>query len=340
MPIIFSHSTALELLRAVPPQVRTYPRVRTELELSRVSTDARELAATGLRQLGVRRAPAHVLVGKDASRIKAHDVRTHWFGLPAMPVGLLRELSPGVYAAGPELCFVQMARQSSLVGAVALGFELCGCYAHFSEMVSGYYERPPLTSVEKIGKAVEALTGLYGLCHAREAIRWVRDGARSPMETVLAGELFLPRRHHGLAFARPELNYEVPLDDAAAAITGTRSCSIDVAWPGVRRGVEYDSLEFHLDPDKDLRRKEALEHMGWTINTIKLDQMADHAALMRAVALFENAVPRQPGGPAPSDEVAELHQRLLRATRCGMGLERALFGVPVAHGAVRLHVQG
>ena len=118
---------------------------------------------------------------------------------------------------------------------------------------------------------------------------------------------------------RPELNYEVPLDEAAAVITGTRSCSIDVAWPGVRRGVEYDSLAFHLDPEKDLRRKEALEHMGWTINTIKLDQ-------------------RQPGGPASEGEVAELHQRLLRATRCGMGLERALFGVPVSHDAVRVHV--
>ena len=31
-------------------------------------------------------------------------------------------------------------------------------------------------------------------------------------------------------------------------------------WEGVRRGAEYDSLEFHLDPEKDLRRKEALEH--------------------------------------------------------------------------------
>ena len=104
--------------------------------------------------------------------------------------------------------------------------------------------------------------------------------------------------------------------------------------------MEYDSLEFHLDPEKDLRRKEALEHMGWTINTIKLDQMADHAALMRAVALFESTVPRQPGGPAPVEEVAELQARLLRATRCGMGLERALFGVTVPHGAVRVHVRG
>lgn len=338
MPVILSHSSVLELLRAVPPQVRMYPHVTEPLRLADISTNPRELRSLDVRPFGIRRGPVHVLVSKTAREIQASDVRTHHFGPAVMPGGLLLELSSGVYAVGPELCFIQMARQSSLVGAVVLGCELCGRYSHFSEMVSGYYERPPLTSVERIGEAVSALPGLYGVSRASEALRWVRDGARSPMETVLAAELFLPGRHKGLAFVSPELNYEVRLDDAAAAITGTKGCSIDVAWPGVRRGVEYDSLEFHLDPEKDLRRKEALEHMGWTINTIKLDQMADHAALMRAVALFEGAVPRQPGGPASEEEVAELHQRLLRATRCGMGLERALFGVPVSHDAVRVHV--
>lgn len=106
------------------------------------------------------------------------------------------------------------------------------------------------------------------------------------------------------------------------------------------RRLDLSEFGVHLDPEKDLRRKEALEHMGWTINTIKLDQTADHRELMRAVALFEDEIPRQSGGPAPAEEVAELHQRLLRATRCGVGLERALFGVPVPHGAVRLHVRG
>lgn len=340
MPVIISHNSALELLRAVPPQVRAYPFVRETLDMGLISTDSRELRRLDLSEFGVRRAPVHVLAAKGVRAIQSKAVETHNFGLPVMPEGLLLELAPGVYAAGPELCFVQMARCSSLVGAVVLGCELCGCYSHFPEMISGYYERPPLTSVEKIGEAVDALSGLYGLSRAREALRWVCDGARSPMETVLTGELFLPGRYRGLAFVRPELNYVVPLDDAAAAVTGTRSCSIDIAWPGVRRGAEYDSLEFHLDPEKDLRRKEALEHMGWTINTIKLDQMADHRELMKAVALFEDEIPRQPGGPASVGEVAELHQRLLKATRCGIGLERALFGVAVPHGAVRLHVRG
>ena len=338
MSIVVCHSSALELLRGVPPQVRLYPRVEETLETSSVSTDPRHLREADLRQFGVSRAPLHVMVGASSRQIRQPGVKTHWFGLPEIPGGLLLELSAGVYVAGPELCFIQMARQTSLVGALALGCELCGRYSHFPLLVSGYYERPPLTSTERIGSAIDSLSGLYGLCRAREALRWVLDGARSPMETVLAGELFLPGRHQGLAFATPSLNYEVQLDEIASAITGTSSCSIDVAWPGVRRGAEYDSHEFHLDPEKDLRRKEALEHMGWTINTIKLDQMADHGELMKAVALFADVIPRQPGGPAPSDQVAALHTRLLRATRCGAGLEQALFSVPVEHGVVKVHL--
>lgn len=338
MSVVISNSSALELLRAVPPQVRRYPRVPEPLETESISTDGRALRSVDLRLHGIRRTPVHVLVSRFGREVQSPDVRTHHFGLPRVPGGLLLELEPGVYAAGPELCFVQVARTSSLVGAVALGFELCGRYSHFSEMVSGYYERPPLTSVEGIGEALDALPGLYGISRAREALRWVCDGARSPMETVLAAELSLPGRHKGLAFARPELNYEVPLDDTAAAIAGTRSCAIDIAWPGARRGAEYDGREFHMDLGKDLRRREALGHMGWTINTVKIDHVADHAELMRTVALLADEVPRQPGGPATAEEVAELHGRLLRATRCGVGLERALFGVPVERGAVRVHV--
>ena len=338
MAIVISHNSSLELLRAVPPQVRLYPRVGEPLSLEQISTKPRELAGIDLRQFGVSRTPVHVLVSKDALRIKASGFATHHFGLETMPGGLLLELAPGVYAAGPELCFIQLARTTSLVGAVVLGYELCGEYSHFSEMASGYYERPPLTSVERIGAAIEAVSGLYGVNRAREALRWVRDGARSPMETVLSSELFLPGRHSGLAFERPELNYTVQLDEVASAITGTTSCSIDIAWLGPRRGVEYDSQEWHLDPARDLRRKEALEHMGWTINTIKLDHMANHDELMKAVALFKDEVPRQPGGPASAEEVAALHRRLLHATRCGVGLEGVLFGVPMEHGSVKLHL--
>lgn len=336
MPVLLSHNSALELLRSVPPQVRRYSVVDEPLELGQISTDGRFIRSVNFRELGIRRSPLHVLLGKGGRAPRVDGVRCHWLGREVMPGGLLLELAPDVYSAGPELCFIQMCACTSLVGSVMLGSELCGRYSHFSEMISGYYERPPLTCVARINEAIAALMGMYGLSHAREAVRWVCDGSRSPMESVSVAELHLPARYGGLAFIRPELNHEVRLDAAASAIAGTQSCFVDVAWPGQRRGVEYDSKLFHIDPARDLRRREALEHMGWTINTIKLDQMVDHDELMRGVALFEDAIPRQACGPAPPDKVEDLHGRLLRATRYGVGIERALFGVPVPRGAVRL----
>ena len=341
MAILVSHNTALEMLRSVPPQLGALPRVDHPVVLEGVRARARDVHAANLRELGVRRSPTHVLLPADEREIRSVDVRSHRTRLDVVPERLLLGAAPGVYVAGPELCFIQMAGVTSRVGAVVLGYELCGEYAHFSELVSGYYEREPLTSVARISAAIDALEGrggLRGAGVARAALEWVCDGARSPMETVVSAEMYLPRELQGLGFVRPELNFDVALDEVAAAITGTRRCSVDVAWPARRRGLEYDSREFHLDPARDLRRREALEHMGWTINVIDLDQMADHRELMKTVALFEDDVERQPGGSAPPEEVAQLHARLLRATRCGLGLERALFGVPVGRDSVRLHL--
>lgn len=337
MPVLLSHNTALELLRGVPPQVRRWE-VAGELLMEDNSTDLRALRGMGARDFGVQQQPLNVLVARGAPASKSQGLRTRWFGLGSIPAGLMLRMSPDVYVAGPELCFVQMAQLTSLVGAVVLGCELCGGYSHFPRLISGFYERPPLTSVEKLRDALESLEGLYGLGRARAALEWVRNASRSPMETVVSCEFHLPGREHGLAFQKPELNHRVPLDDEAAAITGTRSCYVDAAWPGVRRGLEYDSALFHRDPARDLRRREALQHMGWDIYTINVDQMADHAELMKTVALIADEIPRQEGGPAPDDEVAVLHRRLLRATRCGMGLEAALFSVPVRRGQVKVHL--
>ena len=338
MSVLLGYSTALEILRATPPQVRLYPHVRDPMDMRAFSTSYREVDVTALSSLGARSLPVNVLVARGARESDARDIRSRSFGLPAIPEGLMLELAPGIYSAGPELCFVQMARDLPLTDAVVLGCELCGRYSHFAGQASGFYERPPLTSVEQIERAIEQLSGLYGLSRAREALRWVRDGSRSPMETDVSCVLFLPGRHRGFGFGQPELNHCVELDEEASAITGTRRCYVDASWPGARRGVEYDSHEFHTDPARDLRRREALQHMGWDVYTIDLDRMTNFDELVRCASLFADDVPRQPGGPAPLEEVAELHRDLLRATRFGMGASGVLFAEPVAYGRVKIHL--
>lgn len=314
-------------------------RTTEPLSLADGGTDYRELGGCGLRSLGIASSTIHVLVASNKRRAQGACVRSHACGLVEIPAGLLLLLAPGVYAAGPELTFVQMARRLTPVAAAVLAVELCGGYSHFSRMASGFYDRPPLTSCASIRSACAALKGLYGLGRAAEPLALALDGSRSPMETVLACDLAFPQTMGGQGFVKPVLNLEVPLDELARRKTHTATCRIDLAWPVERIGVEYDSSECHQDPVKDRARREALAHMGWTIYTADLAHMHDLSELVRTAGLFEGVVPRvDGGGPPPWSLSAELHRRLLKATRCGVGIEAALFPVPVRRGLVRCHV--
>lgn len=320
MAIILCHNTALELLRARPPQI--YPLVRTAapLSLAEGGTNYRELHRCDLASLGVTSRQVHVLVASGRRVADARNVRTHRCRLEEVPAGLLHVLAPGVYASSPELLFVQMARRLSPTAAVVLAEELCGSYSRFPQMISGFYDRPVLTSRPAIRAACDQLHGLYGMGRAAAALDFVLDRAASPMETVLACSLALPPSLGGQGFVPPRLNHGVVLGEAARRMTGARLCRVDLAWPDARLGLEYDSDEFHHSPAADRARREALAHMGWTVYTVDLAQMRRHGELLRTVSLLAGSVPRMGGAEAPTHEASRaLHQRLLKATRYGGG---------------------
>ena len=259
--------------------------------------------------------------------------------LSMFPQELLVRISEETYAAGPELAFVQMAPKMSLLGAIVLGYELCGTYSHFASMVSGYYDRPPLTSTARIGEAICQLKGLYGLSHAERALAWIRDGSASPMETVEACRLSFPRSAGGEGFALPELNYEVLLDPSAQKLAGTRLCRIDLAWPEQRIGVEYDGSAYHVDAAADRRRREALAHMGWKVFAVDLTHLKNKSEHNKLVSVLIGEIPQLERAFKESAAVeAELLDRLLAATRLGVGMEAALFAKGVPKGRYRLHV--
>ena len=133
----FSHETALEFLRSVPPQASPYGRTNFLLKGSNFSTDFRKLHKLDLEQYGIKRQPIHVLISKGARRCQSADVKSHEFGLAEIPRRCMVRLLHGLYVCGPELLFVQMARQLPLPQAACLGYELCGCYSHFAADVSG-----------------------------------------------------------------------------------------------------------------------------------------------------------------------------------------------------------
>lgn len=338
MPLLLSHNSALERIRSVPPQVDGAAMVPEPVFLANVIPSRHEIVHLDPHGLGLRQRPVHVLVPARHRISKSPVVAEHHTRLESVPEGLVRIVDEGVFTAGPELCFAQMALQLSDVGAVVLGYELCGTYSHFSQLVSGFYDRPAITRVARIEHAIGQLGGMYGLSSAQRALRWVRDGSASPMETVVSCMLHLPSRMGGFGFRAPELNCQVRLDAAAQRITGTAYAKVDAGYPGAEIGFEFDGEEYHRDAEKDRRRREALAHMGWTIYVLNVDEATDYRILRDKVALMSN-VPRQRGTRSvTAEEGRGLLERLLRATRFGLGLNAALFGAPVPRGRVRLHV--
>ena len=338
MPILLSHNSSLERLRSVPPQVDSSTIIYEPLDLAAFARTGRLPSEADLRALGLLQRPVHCLVPSSKhAGIKVLS-RTHRCPLPAIPPRLVKQVTDDVYSCGPELTFVQMANKTSLLGTVVLGYELCGSYAHFSQMISGFYERPPLTSVEKMRSAIDAIPGVHGRTAAREALRYVRDKSASPMETVVSCMLSLPTSMGGYGMVLPELNYAVELDEAEATLAGTNKPRIDTAYVEDLIGVEFDGKDYHRDLEHDLKRRTALTHRGWTIYVLNVDELTFFSKFKEKVALLDK-IPRRSGETKPTDENAkDLLGRLRVATRFGVGPNAVLFGTSVPQGLIKVHL--
>lgn len=338
MTVLLSHNSALEVLRAVPPQAGVLEVVGEPFDVSEAESGVRSLRAILPMCAALRQRPVHLLAGPRSARGVRAEIKTHQTGRKVIPAGLLRRLDEGLLCCGPELTFLQMARENSLVGAAVLGFELCGGYSHFSQLVSGFYDRPPLTTTRKLRRALGALSGVRGRGPAADALDLALDGSRSPMETVLTCALTFPGELGGCGFEAPRLNYAVELDEKAAALAGVRRCFLDLAWPAQMRALEYDGAAWHTDVRADRRRREALASMGWAVNVIDLGDISNVTSLLSTISLIQGAVPRIGEGPIDAAGLRDLLVRLLRATRFGLGLNAALFGVSLGRGVVDIHV--
>lgn len=338
MAVVISHSSALSILRAVPPQTRALKLVEEPLDLTVIGTRSADASVFDVSPFGIK-GNLHVLTSRTSARNMPRGIVCHSSSLDEVPAGLLFELRPDVYVCGPEFVFLQMAQELSPVGLTVLGYELCGHYSQFAPMVSGFYDRKSLTSVDRIAQVLCALRSVRGLAKSHSALAYVCDGSHSPMETVVSAMLYLPVEMGGYGLLRPTLNRRVTLDAAAAARLGQKSCMIDACWPESRIGLEYDSSAYHPDPEWDRMRREALSHMGWTIYTLSPDDVSSAASLGSMVDLFVDKVPQaRRGSPATDRQHADLLHRLFVLTRRGLGLGELLFFDATKSRGVKVHL--
>lgn len=121
----------------------------------------------------------------------------------------------------------------------------------------------PLT-IEGLMDAVRQFGKARGLNRARAALMLVRVGAESPRETLV-------RLLIAGALPEPLLQHEV-FDSS-----GTFVARLDLSWPHLKLGVEYDG-EHHEEPAqraRDEARLERLRALGWHIITVTKHDLED-----------------------------------------------------------------
>ncbi len=193
------------------------------------------------------------------------------------------EVRPGLYLTSPDMSFVEMASELSLVELVRYGCVLCASYAYDESNGRGFRERAPLTTVRSLKKTVRREHARCGSRKAMRALRFVADTSASPMETILAMALCLPRMIGGYGLDLPELNRRI--EARAKGLVKRSYFKCDLYWSESRVAVEYESDEHHTGREEETRdssRRAALMAQGITVVTITRDQFFDARKLDEA----------------------------------------------------------
>jgi hypothetical protein len=222
-------------------------------------------------------------MGDKGARREAKYLKNH-IDSNGFPSGSFARIEGGPYVSSPELCFMQMATELSLIELIQFGYELCGRYRMIANKATGqgFCEAAPLTDSDKLGRYVARASGIRGRENALLAIRHILDNSASPMETILAMMLTLPHRLGGYALPKPELNSRIKVATNARYATSKGSYECDMFWPDRQLAVEYDSDSYHTKESQiadNAKKRTALSRQGIEVITVTKRQLVNTADL-------------------------------------------------------------
>lgn len=313
MEIVLSHISALEYYRSESAFIGLSTRCSTDLvvhEFARPTNSsltahrpsgANILDRTTAR-FGYLSRPVHVVAFSADRRCRMPEVVCHVCSQRLSSRAFVR-IGPHEYAASPELCFVQMAGSLSLPETVALGYELCGTYSKANLGGESAFARDPLTSPKLLRRFASQCSARCGVKKAEQALRHIQGAAASPMETVLAMLLSLPRNRGGYGLPAPKLNHPV---DTVRSHFGEmhgdhRIC--DLLWPEAKVAVEYDSHLCHAHAQaiaRDSMRRTELANAGIAVVTVTKDQVYNLRKLDEVAGLLFKLLGRRLQKPLPT----------------------------------------
>lgn len=212
-----------------------------------------ELDASAQFLLGQVSRPIHAFVCDRSMKANTKALVTHTFSRQ-IPSGCFLDLGHGLCVCTPQFAFLQLGVQNSPLELLKVGMELCGTFSRPpipSSPASGFAEEgasctyglPPVMHARHLRLFVERMAGQRGAVNARKAVKYLVDGAASPMEAAIYLMLCLPKRVGGYGLPKPTLNPKIIIKDPTGATTIERYP--DLFWGGANIDVEYNSDESH-----------------------------------------------------------------------------------------------
>lgn len=184
--------------------------------------------------------------------------------MSSLPSKSVLKLRDGLYVCSPELVFVRMASGLSDARVAEVGMNLCSrYYLHYGTgAIEGRtsFATTPKRLQAYVGRAAE----VRGCRKAGRGLQWVLSNSGSPMETKMALQFRLPLRKGGFALPFDAMNFDVHAGSRLQLCEQGVYC-IDMVASDLKVGMEYDGEEYHCDRSSDLRRRNALLAMGWTV---------------------------------------------------------------------------
>lgn len=270
---VLSHRTAMEYYRTLDPSHPKAAHPTKAFPLAQASASSELLRTFNSEYSGFGGRPINLLVPSKNLAHASKDVVAHSCR-SELPGNSFWKLTDTLYVSSPELCFVQMAQTMSVPQIAELGVNLCADY-HVDVKADKLPKRRPITTPAKLASYAERASGMKGAKKARQALKWVVAGSRSPMETKTFILLCLPRSRGGYGLGLAKLNHRV--DPGRYAYLAEQGFfRVDLCWPEPIVGVEYYGDEVHLDNVvHDRRRLDALEALGWNMVVIDKQRLYD-----------------------------------------------------------------
>jgi hypothetical protein len=157
----------------------------------------------------------------------------------------------GLPTVTPETMWLQLAAQLDLDDLIVAGDHLVR-------------RRRPLSSIEELTSAVDRATGARACRRARAALRDIRAGTDSPMESRM--RLVIVRA----GLAEPVIGHTVI--DPDGYFVGTP----DLAYPAERIAIEYEGDHHRSNPHvfrEDIERREGFERIDWRVLRVTHDHI-------------------------------------------------------------------